>query len=72
LYKNRQDWKKYEKDEKKLKKVLDKEVKGWYYRQADRETGTEPNLENDTETRKRKERQQIPRVKSCSGESRAA
>ena len=47
----------FEKNQKNLKKGVDKLFKGWYYVQA-RSSGTPleraPNLENDTETRNAK------------------
>ena len=59
MFENEEDSKKLQKD---AKKSVDRSVKLWYYKQA---PSRAPNLENDTEEKKRKkERQLILRVKS--------
>ena len=60
--KNVRKRKRFKKTSKRFKKSVDRSVKLWYYKQA---PSRAPNLENDTEEKKRKkERQLILRVKS--------
>ena len=60
--KNVRKRRRFKKTSKRCKKSVDRSVKLWYYEQAPLRA---PNLENDTEEKKRKkERQLILRVKS--------